>query len=87
MQTMIPFVIIVFVALCALGERIPLHLKPGSHGARLAGGTWLVVTASRFPEFAEFNSSPEAPTLWLVSTAVADIMIACCLVYGLVGLQ
>ncbi|KAE9407174.1 hypothetical protein BT96DRAFT_1014287 [Gymnopus androsaceus JB14] len=66
MQTMIPFVIIVFVALCAL-----------------AGGTWLVVTASRFPEFAEFNSSPEAPTLWLVSTAVADIMIACCLVYGL----
>jgi hypothetical protein len=51
--------------------------------ASLTGSVWLTIAVSMFPQFDKFNDFRAAPTLWLVSSAVADIAIACGLVYGL----
>ncbi|KAJ3820806.1 hypothetical protein EV361DRAFT_952673 [Lentinula raphanica] len=53
--------------------------------ASLIGSIWLTIAVSNTPQFAKFNSFRAAPSLWLISSAIADIMIAVCLVYGLVG--
>ncbi|KAJ3837377.1 hypothetical protein F5878DRAFT_710841 [Lentinula raphanica] len=51
--------------------------------ASLIGSIWLTIAVSNTPQFAKFNSFRAAPSLWLISSAIADIMIAVCLVYGL----
>ncbi|KAJ3782740.1 hypothetical protein GGU10DRAFT_362938 [Lentinula aff. detonsa] len=66
METVIPAVIIVVLALSSL-----------------TGSIWLAVAVSSSPQFAKFNDFRAAPSLWLISSAIADIAIACCLVYGL----
>ncbi|KAJ3710192.1 hypothetical protein C8R42DRAFT_597525 [Lentinula raphanica] len=53
--------------------------------ASLAGSIWLAVSFSNIHQFAEFVHFRGPPTLWLVSSALADIVIAVYLMYGLVG--
>ncbi|KAJ4490978.1 hypothetical protein J3R30DRAFT_164082 [Lentinula aciculospora] len=49
----------------------------------LIGSVWLAVAVSNTPQYANFDEFRGAPSLWLISSAVADIAIACYLVYGL----
>ncbi|KAJ3806516.1 hypothetical protein F5876DRAFT_80623 [Lentinula aff. lateritia] len=49
----------------------------------LTGSIWLAIAVSNTPQYAKFDDFRAAPSLWLISSAIADIAIACCLVYGL----
>ncbi|KIK50282.1 hypothetical protein GYMLUDRAFT_469764 [Collybiopsis luxurians FD-317 M1] len=49
----------------------------------LIGSVWLAIAVSQSPQYAKFDEFKGAPSLWLISSAVADIAIAGCLVYGL----
>ncbi|KAG7098223.1 hypothetical protein E1B28_000190 [Marasmius oreades] len=44
--------------------------------ASLAGGIWLGVAVAQKPRFEDFVKFKGAPALWLVSAAVADVLIA-----------
>ncbi|KAF9254982.1 hypothetical protein L218DRAFT_951127 [Marasmius fiardii PR-910] len=52
--------------------------------ASLAGAIWLGVSVKQKPRFEDFVEFKGAPALWLVTAAVADILIAVTLVYILV---
>ncbi|KAF9064989.1 hypothetical protein BDP27DRAFT_108950 [Rhodocollybia butyracea] len=49
----------------------------------LAGSVWLAIAVSASPQYVKFNDFRGAPSLWLISSAVADIAIACFLVISL----
>ncbi|KAI3621063.1 hypothetical protein WG66_003252 [Moniliophthora roreri] len=49
--------------------------------ASLTGGIWTGIAVGFTPEFQRFGEFKYAPSLWLVTTTVADIMIASSLVY------
>jgi len=51
--------------------------------ASLTGSIWLAIAVSISPQFAKFGDFSAAPGLWLISSAIADVTIACFLVYGL----
>ncbi|KAJ3757341.1 hypothetical protein EV360DRAFT_84109 [Lentinula raphanica] len=50
----------------------------------LAGSIWLQFAIQKTPQLAKLDDIHGAPSLWLISSAVADVVISCCLVYGLV---
>ncbi|KAJ3710225.1 hypothetical protein C8R42DRAFT_543405, partial [Lentinula raphanica] len=49
----------------------------------LAGSIWLQFAIQKTPQLAKLDDIHGAPSLWLISSAVADVVISCCLVYGL----
>ncbi|KAG7086274.1 hypothetical protein E1B28_002239 [Marasmius oreades] len=52
--------------------------------ASLAGGIWLGIRVARQPRFEDFAQFKGASVLWLVSTAVADVLIAGAMVLSLI---
>ncbi|ESK84985.1 hypothetical protein Moror_9206 [Moniliophthora roreri MCA 2997] len=54
--------------------------------ASLTGGIWTGIAVGFTPEFQRFGEFKYAPSLWLVTTTVADIMIASSLVYVLASI-
>ncbi|KAF5373401.1 hypothetical protein D9757_009766 [Collybiopsis confluens] len=86
METVIPTVIVSMLAISSLSA-YPCRYTQSSHiliGLLYkAGSVWLAISVSQSPQYEKFNDIRAAPSLWLISSAVADIAIACCLVYGL----
>ncbi|KAF5373386.1 hypothetical protein D9757_009765 [Collybiopsis confluens] len=86
METIIPAVIVSMLAISSLSAD-PCRYAQFSHiliGLLYkAGSVWLAIAVSQSPQYAKFDDFRAAPSLWLISSAVADIAIACCLVYGL----
>ena len=50
----------------------------------LAGATWTTTATALYGQWDEFSNFKTAPMLWLISSAVADILITMCLCLSLV---
>ncbi|KAG7439808.1 uncharacterized protein BT62DRAFT_938599 [Guyanagaster necrorhizus] len=70
------------IGIIAQSKIPPLVIAAFSFTA-MAGGIWTTVSVSLKPDYHQFVEFRAAPTTWLVSSAVTDIVVSCFLVYSL----
>ncbi|KAK0450337.1 uncharacterized protein EV420DRAFT_749702 [Desarmillaria tabescens] len=64
-------------------SRIPALVIVAFSLTAMAGGIWTTVSVSLQPDYEQFADFRAAPTTWLLSSAVTDILVSCFLVYSL----
>lgn len=69
--------------LCFHSVRVSDIEAAGPHGA--GGSIWSTIVISVKPVVSHFDEYHAAPIIWLLSSAIADLLITGVLIYSLVG--